>query len=143
MGQGSHVPGNVVAPTGRLNPVDTTRVDPDKVTRTLEKSIDRDLFFHQLVHAWPPGAAKVVDFVLITHLLQSTPVLVRNSKPLAITGPDVDVYETEIIVFLVGWNTSAGNFHVEFNGVHPDDVMTQVTQHISGMDCPCPRWKFD
>ena len=44
---------------------------------------------------------EVVDVLLLAHLLERAPVLVRYPEPLGVPGPDVHVDGGEVVVLLV------------------------------------------
>jgi len=81
MSQRPDVPGNVVAPSSCLDPMHTTGVDPDQVARPLHESVTGYSSFRELLHAWPPRPVQVIDVVLATKTLQSTPIFVGDAKP--------------------------------------------------------------
>lgn len=59
----SNVPGDVVAPADGLDPVDGAGVDPDEVSRALDKAVDGDVAAVEVIEDWPPGAGEVIDSV--------------------------------------------------------------------------------
>ena len=109
VGQGPRVPGHVVAPSRRLDPVDTARVDPDDLARPLHEPVAGDVELHQVGHLGPPAAVQVVHLVELALLLERPPVLVRDTEPLAVPGADVDVDSREVVVLLVSGCSGSGN----------------------------------
>ena len=61
--QRTDVPGDVIAPTDGLHPVDTARVDPDQVAGSLQESVHGHVLFQQVLDGRPPRAVQVVDVV--------------------------------------------------------------------------------
>ena len=53
--EGSHVPGNIVAPAGRLDPMNTSGIHPDDVARFLQKSEVKEWVFIKRWHIFGSG----------------------------------------------------------------------------------------
>ena len=105
----ARVPRHVVAPSRRLDPVHAARVDPDHLPRPLHEAVAGDVELHQVGHLGPPAAVQVVHLVELALLLERAPVLVRNTKPFAVSGPDVDVDSGKVVVLLMSGSSSSGN----------------------------------
>lgn len=146
-GERSDIPCDVVAPADRLHPMHCPGVDPDQVTRTLEKPVNRNVVGLEVVEDGPPRAVKVIQIVpdwvrlliasqalqylLFAHPLDYTPVFVGHSKPLAISGSNVDIDRTEVVVLLVTRCAAAGHFHVELDCVHSENDVPHMTEHVA------------
>lgn len=61
---------------------------------------------------------QVVDLVLLAQGADGAPVGIRNRKPLAVTGADIDVDGAEVVVFLVAGGSAAGNLKERQFTVH-------------------------
>lgn len=61
--QGSYVPGDVVAPTDGLYPVDGASVEPHQVAWTLDEPIDGHVCLVQVLQVGPPRTHQEVDVV--------------------------------------------------------------------------------
>ena len=46
-----------------LDPVDSAPVDPHKVSRLLDKPIDRNVILKQVLQVGPPGPCQIVDAI--------------------------------------------------------------------------------
>ena len=71
---------------------------------------------------------------LFADLLDSAPVLVGASEPLAVPRADVDVDGGEAVVLLVSGCTRARHFHVQLHGVHPQHCVAEMRQHVAACD---------
>ena len=100
-GHRAHVPGDVVAPARRLDPVNTPDVDPDDVAGPLHESVARDAGFLEFFYFGPPGAVQVIDLVFGAEILQRSPIIIRDPEPFGISGADVDVDGAKVVVFLM------------------------------------------
>lgn len=58
--EGSHIPGDVVAPAHCLDPVYSPCIDPHQVPRPLDEAVHRDVGAVEVFQDWPPGPCKVV-----------------------------------------------------------------------------------
>lgn len=56
----AYIPGNVVAPTNSLNPVNSSSIDPHQVSRALDETVHRDVGIVEVLQHWPPGPCQVV-----------------------------------------------------------------------------------
>lgn len=162
--QRSYVPGDVVAPTGGLHPMNTTAkegnysnysidqfnlslslchspcINPDQVAGPLNEPIHGNVRLVQVLHDGPPGTVQVVDVVLLAQLLNATPIRVGSSEPFAVSRTDINVYRTEVVVFLVARRPTARHLHVQLHRVHAQDHMAHVAQHIRSRHDPGEGW---
>lgn len=93
---------------------------------------------------------------LLTECVDGLPIVLMDSKPLTVTRSDVDVDWTEVVVLLMTWwgaqterclsrvplscdwvvrrtltwCAAARHLHVELHGVHAQDGVTDVAQHV-------------
>ena len=72
VGERPGVPGHVVAPARRLDPVDTPGVDPDDLPGPLHEPVAGDPPLLQVRHLRPPRPVQVIHTVLLTELLEET-----------------------------------------------------------------------
>jgi hypothetical protein len=86
-----------------------TSIDPNEIARSLQKPINRNIFFVQIFHRWPPASVQVINVITFAERLYDTPVSIGYGKPFAVSGSDVNVYRAEIIVFLMTWCTATRN----------------------------------
>lgn len=108
------------------------------------------------VHIWPcfPSVSS-----LFTEVTDGLPVVFVDGEPLAVSRADVDVHRAEVVVFLVAcsttekhemccgsptgpvgvfdlresfltWRSAPRNLHVELDGVHAQDGVSHVAQHV-------------
>lgn len=85
---------------------------------------------------------QVVDVVLLAERLDAAPVRVGRREPLAVARPDVDVDGAEVVVLLMSRRPAVGHLHVKLHGVHPEDHVTDVGEHVgSGHDAD-EGWKL-
>lgn len=61
--QRSYIPGDIVAPTNGLHPVDGAGVEPHQVTWSLDEPIDGHVGLVQVLQVGPPRAHQKVDVV--------------------------------------------------------------------------------
>ena len=76
--------------------------------------------------------------LLFTEVIDGSPVWLRHGKPLAVSGPDVDVDRTEVVVLLVTFgdqeetsgykNICPGNRDAEERGLAPQLKWADVRQ---------------
>ena len=118
------------------------RVDPNEVPRSLEESVHRNLGLHQVFHIWPPHPLKVVHRVLLAEVVQGAPVVLWHPKPFAVTRADVQVDGAEVVLLLVRHGSGAGDLHRHPDGVHPNQLVTKVGEHVSSRHYSGPMWKF-
>ena len=128
----ANVPSDVVTPTSRLDPVNTSGIDVDKISWSLHESVARDSSIGQFLHAGPPRTMEIVDTVTFAESLQCTPVFVGHTKPLGIARAYVNVYGTEVVVFLMPGSPCTRNLHVKLHGVHAQNLVTHVRQDVAG-----------
>lgn len=126
------VPGDVIAPADGLHPVHAARVHPHQVPGPLDEAVDWNVCFVEVFQHRPPRAVQVVEVVLLAEGLDAAPVGVGHGEPLAVAGPDVDVDRAEVVVLLVAGRPRAGHFHVQLHGVHAQDDVADVRQHVRG-----------
>lgn len=105
-------------------------VDPDEIAGPLSEPVDGNVCGVEILQARPPAAMQVVDVVFLTELLDASPVRVGRGEPFAVTGTNVNVDRTEVVVLLVARSSTVGDFHVQLNGVHSEDHVTDVRQHV-------------
>lgn len=77
---------------------------------------------------------QVIDVVLLAELLDAAPVRVRRGKPLAVARSDVNVDRAEVVVLLVARRSTVRDLHVELHGVHAEDHVTDVGEHVRCRD---------
>lgn len=124
----SHVPGDVVAPADGLDPVNGAGVDPHEVSRALDEAVHGDVAVVEVLQDRPPGARQVVHSVserkthfsgqrcraapfegvvahsLFAEVADGLPVVLVDAEPLAVSGTDVDVDGTKVVVLLVTYS---------------------------------------
>lgn len=83
---------------------------------------------------------QIIDVVLLAQLLNAAPICIRNGKPLTVPGANVDINRTEIVVLLVAGRSAARHLHIQLNGVHAQDHMAHVAQHVRCRDDPGKCW---
>ena len=69
---------------------------------------------------------QIINLVLLTQLLQGTPILVGDTEPLGVAGPDVHVDGGKVVVLLVAGGARPRHLHVQLDGVHAEDLMSHV-----------------
>ena len=69
---------------------------------------------------------QVINLVLLTQLLQGTPILVGDTEPLGVAGPDVHVDGGKVVVLLVAGGAGPRDLHVQLDGVHAEDLVAHV-----------------
>ncbi|CAN7996541.1 unnamed protein product, partial [Ixodes pacificus] len=78
-----------------------------------------------------PPTVEVVDVVPLAQAVHHSPVLLGRGKPLAVSGPNVDVHRAEVVVLLVARGAAAGHLHVQLHRVHAQDRVPHVAQHVA------------
>lgn len=112
--------------------MNTARIDPDQIPRSLQKPINRNVGLVQVVQHRPPGAVQVVDLVLLAQRADGAPVRVGHREPLAIARADVDVNRAEVVVLLVPWSPAPRHFHVQLDRVHAQNHVPYMREHVPG-----------
>lgn len=115
-------------------------INPDQVAGPLNEPIHGNVRLVQVLHDGPPGTVQVVDVVLLAQLLNATPIRVGSSEPFAVSRTDINVYRTEVVVFLVARRPTARHLHVQLHRVHAQDHMAHVAQHIRSRHDPGEGW---
>ena len=69
---------------------------------------------------------QIINLVLLTQLLQGAPILVGDTEPLGVAGPDVHVDGGKVVVLLVARRAGSRHFHVELDCVHAEDLVAHV-----------------
>ena len=69
--------------------------------------------------------------LLFAKLMEFPPVLVVDSKPLAVPRADIDIDGAEVIVFLVSRGPSTWHLHIQLYRVHAQDGVSNVGQKVS------------
>lgn len=105
-------------------------IHPNKIARSLRESIHGNVGRVKVFKSRPPTAVQIIYVVLLTQLLDATPICVGRRKPLAVTWADVDVDGAEVVVLLVARRSTVGHFHVKLNGVHAEDHVADVREHV-------------
>lgn len=141
-GQWSNIPRDVIAPANCLHPMHTAGIHPHQIAGPLDKTIHGNVRLVQIIEHRPPRSMQVIDIVFLAERLNATPVCVGHGKPLTITRTDVDIYRTEIIIFLMSGCPWAGHLHVQLYRIHTQNHVTDVRQHICSGYNTRESWQF-
>lgn len=113
-----------------------TCINPDKVTRALKEPVHRNVLLIKIFQWRPPWPVQIVNVVPLTQTIHYTPVCIWHCKPLTVSGSNIDIDRTKVIVLLVAWCSAPRYLYTQQRNLNDYKEQRRIKSQSKPMTTP-------